>query len=123
MRKLAIAVLCTGILLGSSPLVFAQGIDTMVRTQAQSLDTRALDQEVSRLVGQHPGMRIPSTTAIVSDLLHHKNPMNLPTLLNGLEGAVAGDLAVEGRVLGITITRSPRPPQTAIPTFPRAVPV
>ncbi len=106
MQRFLIAIFCIGFLLTMSPMAFAHGLNTMVRNQAQSVNTRVLDQEVSQLVGQHSGIRIPSVTAITRALLHHKNPMSLSAILRGLEGAVAGDVAVESRVLGIIFVLS-----------------
>lgn len=68
MQRFLIAIFCIGFLLTMSPMAFAHGLNTMVRNQAQSVNTRVLDQEVSQLVGQHSGIRIPSVTTIASDI-------------------------------------------------------
>lgn len=106
MRRVLLGLCAVMFVLWASPVVFAQGLDAMVETQAQSVNTKQLDQEVSRLVGQYPQIQIPSVGTIASDLLHHKNPFNVPQLLSGLDSAIMGDLEVEGRVLGIIFVLS-----------------
>ncbi|PSR33318.1 MAG: stage III sporulation protein AE [Sulfobacillus benefaciens] len=106
MRRVLLGLCAVMFVLWASPVVFAQGLDAMVETQAQSVNTKQLDQEVSRLVGQYPQIQIPSVGTIASDLLHHKNPFNVPQLLSGLGSAIMGDLEVEGRVLGIIFVLS-----------------
>ncbi|MCL5971608.1 MAG: stage III sporulation protein AE, partial [Firmicutes bacterium] len=60
MRSVLIGLCALIFVLWASPVVFAQGLDAMVKTQAQSVNTRQLDQEVSRLVAQYPQIQIPS---------------------------------------------------------------
>lgn len=84
-----------------SPIAHATGLSSAVQRQSQSLDTTQLQQEVDRLVRQHPAVPLPTVGQIAQDLLHHKNPFDPVVLLRALLGAVAGDLATESRLLGI----------------------
>ncbi|MHB1956272.1 MAG: stage III sporulation protein AE [Sulfobacillus sp.] len=106
MRCIIVSLCALILVFIGSPLAMAHGLDTMVKTQAESVNTQVLEQEVSRLVGQYPSVHIPSPLSIATDLLHHRNPFNVPQLLSGMGSAIAGDLAVEGRVLGIIFVLS-----------------
>lgn len=83
------------------PTAHAASLTSVIHHQANSLDTSSLDRQVHQLVSRHPTVAIPSIGTIVNDLLHHRNPFNPMSLLSAIGVAAAGDLATEGRVLGI----------------------
>ncbi|WP_076005663.1 stage III sporulation protein AE [Sulfobacillus thermosulfidooxidans] len=101
LKRLWIWIVAMGMIAGLSPAVYAQGIDTLVQHQAQSVNTQSLDHQISQLVNPYPQIHIPTVSKMASDLLHHKNPFPLKTLLSAMGQAIAGDLAQEGRVLGV----------------------
>ncbi|MCL4493667.1 MAG: stage III sporulation protein AE [Firmicutes bacterium] len=96
-----VVILAVGMIAFLSPFVSAQSIDTLVQRQAQSVNTQSLDRQVSQLVNPYPQIHVPTVSEIVSDLLHHKNPFPLNQLFSAMAQAIGGDLAQEGRVLGV----------------------
>ena len=102
MRKgIWVVILAMGIIGWFSPGVFAQSVNTLVAHQAQSINTQSLDHQVSQLVNPYPQIHVPTVSEIVSALLHHKNPFPLNALFSAIGQAIGGDLAQEGRVLGV----------------------
>jgi stage III sporulation protein AE len=96
-----VVMLAIGMIGFFSPVAFAQSINTLVQRQQQNINTQSLDHQVSQLVNPYPQIHVPTVSEIVFALLHHRNPFPLNTLFSAITQAVGGDLAQEGRVLGI----------------------
>ncbi|PSR24199.1 MAG: stage III sporulation protein AE [Sulfobacillus acidophilus] len=85
----------------TSTRVYAVSVSTLVNQQLQSLNTSALENEINHLVGPAGGPALPSISAIVRRVLQHQMPFDPSALVARLGQALLGDLAVEGRTLGI----------------------
>jgi stage III sporulation protein AE len=81
--------------------VQAASVPHLVHQQIQSLNTASLQHEINRMVAQNGGTPLPSIEQIVQNVLHHKMPVNPASLLQSAGRALWGDLAAEGRLLGI----------------------
>ncbi len=92
----------TVLLLALAPAVaLAKSMSSLVNQQIQSLNTQRLDEEMNHLLSGSGAPSLPSVGEIARRVLHHQMPMNPALLLSHLGSALAGDLAVEGRILGI----------------------
>jgi stage III sporulation protein AE len=84
-----------------STRVYAASISTLVNQQIQSLNTSSLEHEINRMVGPAGGPPLPSVSGIVRSVLEHQMPFDPSVLITRLGQALLGDLAIEGRTLGI----------------------
>ncbi len=100
MKRLAVLPLAMGTVLMSTR-VYAASISTLVNQQIQSLNTSSLEHEINRMVGPAGGPPLPSVSGIVRSVLEHQMPFDPSVLITRLGQALLGDLAIEGRTLGI----------------------
>jgi stage III sporulation protein AE len=99
-KRLAVLPLAMGTVLMSTR-VYAASISTLVNQQIQSLNTSSLEHEINRMVGPAGGPPLPSVSGIVRSVLEHQMPFDPSVLITRLGQALLGDLAIEGRTLGI----------------------
>lgn len=100
MKRLAVLPLAIGAVLWSKR-VYAVSVSTLVNQQIRSLNTTALEREINQMVAPSGGPALPSIADIVHSVLQHQMPFDPSVLIARIGQALLGDLAIEGRTLGI----------------------
>jgi stage III sporulation protein AE len=102
-RWLAAVAAAVLVALGWTAPARAADLNQLVQKQAQSLGTQSLDRYLQDLTGRYPSLHLPTVGEVARRLAARQSPLDWRQLAPALAQGLVGDVAMEGRVVGLVL--------------------